>query len=143
MRLKNMTISKNNVDKKMEARDGKSLAKEIKLAEKDPDVLEFDFLNDVLDTLKEKYNEETKNNPMSFNDWLRSKPDSYFQRLTYSGGGKVIDFLSYAKLKEPKIKKINLAQGDYSKLVSDLSDQDKLLIKDLLKRSGINVGGKD
>lgn len=138
-----MRSPNNNVDKKLSAKDEKSLKEDIKVAEKDVEVLEFDFLNDVLDTLKDKYNEETKNNPMSFNDWLDSKPDSYFKRLTYSNGGKVIDFLSYTKMKEPRIKKINLAQGNYDKLVADLTDQDKLLIKDLLKRSGINVGGKD
>ena len=41
--------------------------------------------------------------------------------------------------RKPKIKKIDLAQGDFEKTVAGLSSADKDLIKDLLRRSGIRV----
>ena len=54
--------------------------------------------------------------------------------------GKVISISDYLKQKEePKIKKINLAQGDFEKTVSGLSAADKDIIKDLLRKSGIKV----
>ena len=47
----------------------------------------------------------------------------------------------YLKQKEkPKIKQINLAQGDFEKTVASLTDADKEVIKHLLKSSGIKVG---
>ena len=57
----------------------------------------------------------------------------------------VIAFLNelekkYAKPKEPKIKKINISQGDMEKTVAGLSKDEKDLIKDLLRRSGVLVG---
>ena len=44
---------------------------------------------------------------------------------------------------QPKIKKINLAQGDFEKTVADVSESDRDVIKRLLRMSGINVGGKE
>ena len=56
-------------------------------------------------------------------------------------GGVVISLSDYLKQKEkPKIKKIDLAQGDFEKTVAGLSDSDKATIKDLLRKSGILVG---
>lgn len=94
-------LTKDNIDKRLEATSDNSEKEKLnKLASKDPEVLEFNFLNDVVDTLREDYLNETKDNPMSFNQWLDSKPDSYLKRFSYGNGGKVIDFLSYAKMKE-------------------------------------------
>ena len=62
------------------------------------------------------------------------------KRIELSDGGKVVDFLKYAKPKEPKIKKINISQGDMEKTVAGLSKDEKDLIKDLLRRSGVLVG---
>ena len=43
-------------------------------------------------------------------------------------------------MKEPKIKKLDLAQGDFDKALVDIkSDSDRAMIKELLRRSGINV----
>ncbi len=56
-------------------------------------------------------------------------------------GGKVIFLTDYLKQKrKPQIKKIDLAQGDFFKTVAGLSEGDKKLIKDLLRRSGVLVG---
>ena len=76
--------------------------------------------------------------------WLDRQPDEYFKRIQLSNGG-VVDLAKYRKSKEPKIKKLNLSQGDYDRAVIDVQSQsDRDLIKQLLKMSGINVGkGKD
>jgi hypothetical protein len=61
-------------------------------------------------------------------------------KLELSGGGKVISIQDFLKQREePKIKKIDLAQGDFEKTVAGLTKEDKLLIRDLLKMSGIKV----
>jgi hypothetical protein len=134
-------LTKNNVESTKNSVTKQDL--ENLVAKKDSEVLEADFFNDVLQTLKEKYNKETKNKPMTFSDWIRSKPSDYFKRLTYKDGGKDVDFLSYAKMKEPKVKEINLAQGDFEKNVADVTEADKEIIKKLLRMSGINVGGSN
>ena len=46
-------------------------------------------------------------------------------------------------MKEPKVKEINLAQGDFEKNVADVTEADKEIIKKLLRMSGINVGGSN
>lgn len=125
----------NNIEKSMPARDGVSLAKDIK-------DIEFDLLKDLADTIKEDF-ENSKEKGESLNEWLDRQPDEYFKRLKLSNGG-VVDLAKYRKSKEPKIKKLNLAQGDYDRAVVDVQSQsDRNLIKKLLKMSGINVGGSD
>ena len=125
----------NNIEKSMPARDGVSLAKDIK-------DIEFDLLKDLADTIKEDF-ENSKEKGESLNEWLDRQPDEYFKRLKLSNGG-VVDLAKYRKSKEPKIKKLNLAQGDYDRAVVDVQSQsDRDLIKKLLKMSGINVGGSD
>ena len=81
--MKKDNLAKDNIDKRLEGKsDNSEKEKLIKLASKDPEVLEFDFLNEVVDTLREDFLNDTKDNPMSFNDWLNSKPDSYFKRFS-------------------------------------------------------------
>jgi len=73
---------KNNIDKKMEARDGISLAKDIQ-------DIEFDVLQNLADTIREDFEKERKEG-QTFMDWLNSKPDEYFKRIELSDGGKVV-----------------------------------------------------
>ena len=84
--------------------------------------------------------------------WLKDNPgkdvmDFYeekgivIKRVELDGGGKVLSLSDYMKQKEkPKVKKIDLARGDFTKTVAGLSDSDKDLIKDLLRKSGVLVG---
>jgi hypothetical protein len=119
--------NKNNVEKKMSANNDMSLAKDIK-------DIQFDFMQDLADSVREDYLKEKKDN-QSFIDWLQTKPDEYFERLSFSSGGVVLKFSDYAK-KKPKVKEINLA--DHFKLnqtVADLSDKDVELVNRLLKMS--------
>ena len=126
----------NNIEKSMPARDGVSLAKDVK-------DIEFDLMQDLADTIKEDF-ENSKEKGESLNEWLDRQPDEYFKRIQLSNGG-VVDLAKYRKSKEPKIRKLNLSQGDYDRAVIDVQSQsDRDLIKQLLKMSGINVGkGKD
>ena len=84
-------------------------------------------------------------------DWKKKNPDKdemdfykekgiAIKRIRLDKGG-VVSLSDYLKQKEkPKIKKIDLAQGDFEKTVAGLSDSDKATIKDLLRKSGILVG---
>ncbi|WP_440697375.1 hypothetical protein [Candidatus Pelagibacter sp. HIMB1709] len=125
----------NNIEKSMPARDGVSLAKDIK-------DIEFDVLENLTDKIKGDFENDKKEGEDIF-QWLERQPDEYFKRLKLSNGG-VVDLAKYRKSKEPKIKKLNLAQGDYDRAVVDVQSQsDRDLIKKLLKMSGINIGGSD
>ncbi len=67
---------------------------------------------------------------------MSSGLSSIAARKKLEGGGKVVDFLSYAKRNKPKIKQLNLA--DYFKAgmaISQLTDQERDLVNDLLRRT--------
>ena len=84
-------------------------------------------------------------------DWKKKNPgkdemDFYeekgitIKRIQLDKGGVVVSLSDYLKQKQkPKIKKIDLAQGDFEKTVSGLTSKDKDLIKELLRKSGIRV----
>ena len=84
-------------------------------------------------------------------DWKKQNPDKdemdfykekgiAIKRIELDKGG-VVSLSDYLKQKQkPKIKKINLAQGDFEKTVASLTDSDKDLIKALLRKSGVLVG---
>jgi len=121
--------NKNNVDKKMAAKDDKSLAKDIK-------DIEFNITGDLYDQMRSDYRDAVgKGYKGSFISWVQSQPDDYFKRIELKDGSRVIQFSDYVK-KNPKVKKINLA--DHFKLnqtVADLSDADIELVNRLLKMS--------
>ena len=84
-------------------------------------------------------------------DWKKENPDKdemdfykekgiAIKRIQLDKGG-VVSLSDYLKQREkPKIKKIELARGDFEKNVADLTDADKLIIKELLRKSGVLVG---
>ena len=124
-------------------RKGKEINREgiLKLAKDEAD-LKFDFESAISDKIIRDFEKE-RSSGQSLSDWLKTKPREYFLNipLELSDGGKVIMLSDYLKQKEkPKIKEINLARGDFEKNVADLTDADKLVIKDLLRKSGIKVG---
>ena len=120
-------------------RRGNEITKDgiMKLA--DIEKIEADVLEDLTRELRNMYEEEKKSG-QSFSDWIKTKSIDDLKRIELSDGGKVVDFLKYAKPKEPKIKKINISQGDMEKTVAGLSKDEKDLIKYLLRRSGVLVG---
>ena len=124
-------------------RKGKEINREgiLKLAKDEAD-LKFDFESAISDKIIRDFEKE-RSSGQSLSDWLKTKPREYFLSipLELSDGGKVIMLSDYLKQKEkPKIKEINLAQGDFQKTVAGLTDADKAVIKELLRKSGIKVG---
>ena len=121
-----MKFSKNNIDKKMEARDGISLAKDIQ-------DIEFDVLQNLADTIREDFEKERKEG-QTFMDWLNSKPDEYFKRIELSDGGKVVDFLKRRKSKDLKPKQIDLTSlFTPSNTLVSLNEHDREVVNRLLK----------
>ena len=128
--------TKNSIDKIMESKGDRSVAKELDtLAKKDVVDLKFDIDADILNTLKSIHLKEAPD--MSFDAWLNSKDDDYFKRLEYAGGGKVIQFpIDLTKYKDIKPKEINLS-GSFSKdrTVDSLNSDDRALVNRLLRMS--------
>jgi hypothetical protein len=128
--------TKNSIDKIMESKGDRSVAKELDtLAKKDIVDLKFDIDADILNTLKSIHLKEAPD--MSFDAWLNSKDDDYFKRLEYAGGGKVIQFpIDLTKYKDIKLKEINLS-GSFSKdrAVDSLNSDERALVNRLLRMS--------
>jgi len=128
--------TKNSIDKIMESKGDRSVAKELDtLAKKDIVDLKFDIDADILNTLKSIHLKEAPD--MSFDAWLNSKDDDYFKRLEYAGGGKVIQFpIDLTKYKDIKPKEINLS-GSFSKdrTVDSLNLDERALVNRLLRMS--------
>ena len=123
------------VEKALEGRGDLSEKEELlKLADMEKE--RFDFEIDLIQTLREKYKEERKDN-QTFSDWLKSKPDDYLRRISMDKGGKVINFIDYSKMKEPKVKKLDLASlfADHAKTIASLTPQERDAVNDLLKRT--------
>ena len=105
----------------------------------DKEKIQSDLENEIIQLLNEKFREQRKPGE-SIKDFIRRIPKEELLKLELSGGGKVISIQDFLKQREePKIKKIDLAQGDFEKTVAGLTKEDKLLIRDLLKMSGIKV----
>ena len=122
----------NNIDKKLEAIGNNEETKRLADLEK----IEFDVMQNLADKIREDFERETKDKPRSFMDWLKSKPTEYFKRIELKEGGKVIDLRAYSKLKEPKIKELDLASYfDFGRTVSSLTDAEKEVVNDLLRMS--------
>tara|TARA_R100000900_G_scaffold72365_1_gene57052 strand:+ start:2207 stop:2614 length:408 start_codon:yes stop_codon:yes gene_type:complete len=130
-------MSKNNVDKRLEPKSDGSEAQKLKnlRAEKDEFDLNFDALNDVMDTLRTIHLEEAPDVP--FDTWFNSKDDDFFKRLKYAGGGKIIQFpVDLTKYREPKIKEINLSAGfSKDKTVASLTEDERKVVERLLRMS--------
>ena len=130
-----LTKTKNNIEKSMPARNGFSIAKDL-------EDVEYDIIKNLTDDIQEDF-ERTRKKGENIFQWLDRQPNEYFKRLKLSNGG-IVDLAKYRKSKEAKIKKLNLAQGDYDIAVADITtESDRNLIKQLLKMSGINVGKGD
>ena len=122
----------NNIDKKLEAIGNNEETKRLADLEK----IEFDVMQNLADKIREDFERETKDKPRSFMDWLKSKPTEYFKRIELKEGGKVIDIRSYSKLKEPKIKELDLASYfDFGRTVSSLTDAEKEVVNQMLRMS--------
>ena len=105
----------------------------IKLADADTEKMEFDALNEVLELMKEKFENERKPGE-SFNSWFKRTPREEIIRINLESGGKVIKFSDYHKPKE--VKKINLSDYfDLGRTLSSLSRSERDTLKWLLNKS--------
>jgi hypothetical protein len=100
----------------------------------DLEKLQFDLERDIIDTLKEDFEKQNKYD--NFLDFLKSKDDDYFKRIELKEGGRIYTLSDYRKLKEPKVKEINLASlFDHAKTISSLTEAEREVVNDLLRRS--------
>jgi len=100
----------------------------------DAEKIEFDVMQDLIDTIQQDFEKERKAGE-SLIDWLKSKPTEYFKRIELAGGGKVISISDYLKQKEkPKIKELDLA-GMFTpgKTLSSLTEAEREAVNNLLK----------
>ena len=105
----------------------------IKLADADTEKMEFDALNEVLELMKEKFENERKPGE-SFDSWFKRTPREEIIRISLESGGKVIKFSDYHKPKE--IKKINLSDYfDLGRTLSSLSKSERETLNWLLNKS--------
>jgi len=108
----------------------------IKLA--DAEKIKADTENDLFEAIQKKFLEQRRPGE-TFNSWIDRTDIEELKRIELKDGSRVIDFAEYSKLKKPKVKKIDLAQGDFDKTVADLTSKDKDIIRQLLKMSGVKV----
>tara|TARA_R110000823_G_scaffold230687_1_gene357485 strand:+ start:490 stop:903 length:414 start_codon:yes stop_codon:yes gene_type:complete len=100
----------------------------------DLEKLQFDLERDIIDTLKEDFEKQNKYD--NFLDFLKSKDDDYFKRIELKEGGRIYTLSDYRKLKEPKVKEMNLASlFDHAKTISSLTEAEREVVNDLLRRS--------
>ena len=124
-----------SVEKAMESKgDGKAKEELMQLAKDEKDIL-FDVESEITDILLDNYNKEKKPG-QSFLDWLGTKDREYLIKipLGLASGGKVISISEYLKQKEkPRIKKLNLDAVAPGKSLSELTDAEREVVRNLLR----------
>ena len=124
-----------SVEKAMESKgDGKAKKELMQLAKDEKDIL-FDVESEITDILLDNYNKEKKQG-QSFLDWLGTKDREYLIKipLGLASGGKVISISEYLKQKEkPRIKKLNLDAVAPGKALSELTDAEREVVRNLLR----------
>jgi len=111
----------------------------IKLAKDEADI-RFDVENEIIEILQDQYNKEKKEG-QSFLDWLDTKDQDYIRRIPLGmKEGGVISLAEYRKQKEtPKIKKLNLNSVAPGKSISQLTDAERDVVKNLLRMTFENL----
>ena len=130
-------INYNNIDKPLTGGGPETppldIQQFIRLA--DAEKFEADSLNEIIETLREKFNEEKKPGE-SFDSWLKRTPREDIIKISLKNGGKVIDFAKYAKSKPPKVKPISLSDiFDLNRTLSSLSPSERETVSWILNRT--------
>ena len=125
----------NNIEKKLSGGGPNTppldMRQFIKLA--DAEKFEFDALNEVLELMKDKFENEKKPGE-SFDSWFRRTPREEIIRISMESGGKIIKFSDYHKPK--KIQKINLSDYfDLGRTLSSMSKSERETLNWLLNKS--------
>ena len=129
--------TKNNIDKRLEAKSDLTAAAKLADLEKQS----FDLEQSIIDTIKEDFEKQDKYK--NFLDFLKSKDDDYFKRIELKEGGRVYTLSDYRKSKEPKVKEINLSSlFEHARTIASLSAAERELVNDLLRKT-LELGKKD
>lgn len=134
-------LTKSNVDRKLEARGDNSETKKImQIAEKmsrDPD---SGFEIQLLQGAKELFDKYGKPGE-TLDEFIDRIDPEILKRINLKDGSKVIDFLKYAKSREPEVKKIDLASRfTPGKTLASLTESERDLVNKLLR---MTLGKKD
>ena len=117
-----------SIEKALSGRGKKKLNLDqfMKLAEKDPEVLRFDFEQEINSLLRDKFEKEGKPGE-SFIDFIKRLDDVEIKRITLEKGGSVElskeSLISFLKNEYPKV---------YSVYQKDLPDMKVIQIKNIL-----------
>lgn len=127
--------TKSNIEKKLipGGPDTKRLNMDefIKLADKE--TIERDVELEILRQLEEKFKNDGKPGE-TFLDFIKRTPREELIKLELNKGGRVINFLDYAKSKSPDVKKIDLVgQFTPEKTLSNLTTKEREAVNMLLK----------
>tara|TARA_R110000823_G_scaffold95511_1_gene208527 strand:+ start:115 stop:510 length:396 start_codon:yes stop_codon:yes gene_type:complete len=131
-----MKNSNNQIDKALNARGDLSETKKLDLLASE-NLKDEKFMSDFMDMKYEEARDKfLQNNPdKTEDDFIK------LLRVPMESGGKVIDFAKYAKIKDPKIKKISLASlFTPGKALSELTESERDVVNNLLK---MTFGRKD
>ena len=122
--------TKNNIDKRLEAKSDLTAAAKLADLEKQ----NFDLEQSIIEQIKEDF--EKQNKYKNFLDFLKSKDDDYFKRIELKEGGRVYTLSDYRKSKEPKVKEINLSSlFEHARTIASLSDAEREVVNDLLRKT--------
>ena len=126
-------MSINSIEKEMPGK-GDLSEKEQLMKLVDAEKIEFDVMQNLIDTIQEDFENEKKPGE-SLIDWLKTKPTEYFKRIELKDGGDVFFISDYLKSKEkPKIKQIDLASMfTPNKTLSSLTEAEREAVNNLLK----------
>ena len=131
-----MKNSNNQIDKALNARGDLSETKKLDLLASES-LKDEKFMSDFMDMKYEEARDKfLQNNPdKTEDDFIK------LLRVPMESGGRVIDFAKYAKIKDPKIKKISLASlFTPGKALSELTESERDVVNNLLK---MTFGKKD
>ncbi|MBT3850071.1 hypothetical protein HOF60_02240 [bacterium] len=117
-------------------RKGKEIKKDelIQLAKDEADI-NFDLELEIIEQLQNKHKEFGRPGETII-DFIKRIDINELIKLELSGGGKVISITDYLKHKErPRIKRLNLDSVAPNKAISNLTEAELAVVRDLLRRS--------
>ena len=127
--------TKSNIEKKLISGgpDTKRLNMNEFIQLADKETIERDVELEILRQLEEKFKTDGKPGE-TFLDFIKRTPHEELIKLELNKGGRVINFLDYAKSKSPDVKKIDLAgQFTPEKTLSNLTKKEREAVNMLLK----------
>ena len=121
------------IDKALNEAPNKRPSKKIKFAS-DIDKLKFDVESNIIDNLREAYEEE-KVPGQTFQDWMNLKDEDYLIRINLKEGGRPIP-------NPNKDEDVLDKATEVMKIRSQLTPRDNKIIDILIEKS-LNLGSKD